>query len=76
MKFVSVDNNGGLLNTEEEEKVNQIQSDHKTLLTVPRRPEWDEFTTAAELDRKEKDSFLDWRRQLAEYANLSHQFEF
>ncbi|ELU18504.1 hypothetical protein CAPTEDRAFT_149684 [Capitella teleta] len=70
VKFVSVDNNGGLLNTEEEEKVNQIQSDHKTLLTVPRRPEWDEFTTAAELDRKEKDSFLDWRRQLAELQDI------
>lgn len=35
-------------------------------LSVPRRPSWDENTTAAELDQREKDAFLDWRRAIAE----------
>mmetsp|Transcript_21296 Transcript_21296/g.44854 ORF Transcript_21296/g.44854 Transcript_21296/m.44854 type:complete len:727 (-) Transcript_21296:90-2270(-) len=35
-------------------------------LSVPRRPAWDETTTAAELDKREKDSFLEWRRSIAE----------
>lgn len=35
-------------------------------LSVPRRPAWDDNTTPAELDRKEKESFLDWRRAIAQ----------
>jgi large subunit GTPase 1 len=34
-------------------------------LRVPRRPQWDSNTSAEELDRMEKDSFLDWRREIA-----------
>ena len=34
-------------------------------LSVPRRPQWDESTTAAELDKREKESFLEWRRGIA-----------
>jgi large subunit GTPase 1 len=36
-----------------------------TNLTVPRRPKWDKNTTPAELDRNEKESFLEWRRNIA-----------
>jgi large subunit GTPase 1 len=35
-------------------------------LSVPRRPLWDETTTPEELDKSEKDSFLDWRRAIAQ----------
>lgn len=35
-------------------------------LSVPRRPAWDETTTALELDQREKDAFLEWRRAIAE----------
>ena len=34
-------------------------------LSVPRRPAWDESTTPQELDAKEKESFLEWRRAIA-----------
>jgi len=34
-------------------------------LKVPRRPKWDETTTAQELDRLEKEAFLNWRREIA-----------
>lgn len=35
-------------------------------LSVPRRPAWDATTTPSELDRREKESFLDWRRSIAQ----------
>lgn len=34
-------------------------------LKVPRRPKWDETTTPEELDRAEKEAFLNWRRDIA-----------
>jgi large subunit GTPase 1 len=34
-------------------------------LSVPRRPAWDETTSAAELDMRERESFLEWRRAIA-----------
>ncbi|CAM9322920.1 unnamed protein product [Chrysoparadoxa australica] len=34
-------------------------------MMVPRRPPWDESMTAEELDRVEKLSFLEWRRNIA-----------
>eukprot|EP00980_Cylindrotheca_fusiformis_P016683 scaffold5024_cov136-Cylindrotheca_fusiformis.AAC.12 len=34
-------------------------------LSVPRRPPWDETTTPKELDKREKESFLEWRRAIA-----------
>ena len=34
-------------------------------LSVPRRPAWDETTTPEELDKKEKEGFLEWRRAIA-----------
>jgi large subunit GTPase 1 len=36
-------------------------------LSVPRRPKWDKNTTPQELDRNEKESFLNWRRKIAVY---------
>jgi large subunit GTPase 1 len=35
-------------------------------LSVPRRPAWDEKTTPEELDKREKETFLEWRRAIAE----------
>ncbi|EPS42601.1 hypothetical protein H072_3399 [Dactylellina haptotyla CBS 200.50] len=52
---------------EEKSKLNKHKA-NAGKLTVPRRPDWDESTTPAELERAEKDSFLDWRRGLAELA--------
>lgn len=34
-------------------------------LKLPRRPKWDKNTTKSELNRLEKDSFLNWRRDIA-----------
>ncbi|PWY97257.1 putative LSG1-large-subunit GTPase [Testicularia cyperi] len=55
-----------LLTGQEESEVLKKHSQNKERLRVPRRPEWDASTTRAQLERAEKDGFLDWRRGLAE----------
>ena len=46
--------------------------DYSGALTVPRRPPWTRKTTRLELERQERDSFIDWRRQLAQLAESSN----
>lgn len=55
-----------LLSTEEESKTISTHKAHHNLLKIPRRPHWDDSTTPQALDRMEKESFLNWRRGLAE----------
>ncbi|KAG0126512.1 hypothetical protein HOY82DRAFT_627882 [Tuber indicum] len=55
-----------LLTADEEKAAKTKHRQNKQQLTVPRRPYWDSATTPAELERREKDSFLRWRRGLAE----------
>ncbi|KAF7799320.1 hypothetical protein EIP86_010552 [Pleurotus ostreatoroseus] len=55
-----------LLTEEEEKKTLQKHEENKQRLRVPRRPPWTKSMTTAQLDRQEKDAFLDWRRGLAE----------
>lgn len=52
---------------------NTIRGRHKALkhrLAVPRRPKWDENTTAADLDALEREVFLEWRRNLADLEEV------
>lgn len=42
-----------------------VEKKHLDLLKVPRRPPWNEETTASQLEALEKESFLEWRRNLA-----------
>ncbi|KAI9488435.1 hypothetical protein BDB00DRAFT_848046 [Zychaea mexicana] len=53
--------------TEEEEK-NTIAKHIENIdkLTVPRRPHWDKSMTADQLHRSERESFLEWRRGMAQ----------
>lgn len=67
VKIIHTDQkNPYLLSAAEERNILGKQRQHKGRLTVPRRPKWDEKTTAAELDQRERESFLSWRRGLAE----------
>ena len=43
-------------------KMSELRQD----IMIPRRPIWNSETTKEELDRAEKDSFLKWRRELAD----------
>lgn len=55
-----------LLTAEQQKQSFSKHSAHAEHLTVPRRPKWDSSTTPEQLDRLEKESFLHWRRGLAE----------
>ncbi|KAH6892082.1 hypothetical protein B0T10DRAFT_482963 [Thelonectria olida] len=67
VKIIHVDQkNPFLLSASEEKDVLGKHKLHKGRLTVPRRPHWDASTTPEELDVKERDGFLNWRRGLAE----------
>jgi len=67
VKIIHADQkNPYLLSAAEERLALKKHKDNKKRLTVPRRPHWDESTTPAELDALERESFLNWRRGLAE----------
>ncbi|GME53416.1 GTP-binding domain HSR1-related protein [Neofusicoccum parvum] len=55
-----------LLSAGEERAIVRKHNQHRKNLTVPRRPKWDEHTTPRELDERERESLLQWRRGLAE----------
>ncbi|KAL4883302.1 P-loop containing nucleoside triphosphate hydrolase protein [Aspergillus karnatakaensis] len=55
-----------LLSAAEEKSAIRKHKKNKGRLTVPRRPHWDKTTTRNELDTMERESFMDWRRGLAE----------
>ena len=67
VKIIHTDQrNPYLLSAAEERAVLGKQRENKAKLTVPRRPHWTAKTTPEELDRLERDAFLNWRRGLAE----------
>ncbi|ORY24401.1 hypothetical protein BCR39DRAFT_325055 [Naematelia encephala] len=68
----STGNNPFLLSEEEKKEVARKQVDLQGDLTVPRRPPWTRKTTRLELEKQERDSFLDWRRELAQLAEASN----
>ncbi|PVG02375.1 putative LSG1-large-subunit GTPase [Serendipita vermifera] len=57
-----------LLSAQDEKKTLQKHSENKSRLRVPRRPPWTKDMTPVQLDRQERDSFLDWRRGLADLS--------
>ncbi|EAW12561.1 ribosome biogenesis GTPase LSG1 [Aspergillus clavatus NRRL 1] len=55
-----------LLSASEEKSVMKKHQANKGRLSVPRRPKWDSSTTRNQLELMERESFLEWRRGLAE----------
>jgi len=67
VKIIHTDQrNPYLLSAAQERSAIKKQIANKNRLTVPRRPPWDDKTTPQELDKRERESLLDWRRGLAE----------
>lgn len=67
VKIIHADQrNPYLLSATEERSVRKKQRANDKRLTVPRRPAWNDSTTPQELDRKERESLLEWRRGLAD----------
>lgn len=55
----------GLLSKEEYKKYEKNKEEKKDLLKIPRRPKWTEDMSPEELQQTERESFLEWRRNLA-----------
>ncbi|KAL5014479.1 hypothetical protein ScPMuIL_008749 [Solemya velum] len=55
----------GLPTKDQEQELKTLHQQHQNQLRVPRRPHWDDHTSANELERLEKENFLDRRRTLA-----------
>ncbi|KAL1954670.1 hypothetical protein VTO42DRAFT_822 [Malbranchea cinnamomea] len=67
VKIIHADQkNPYLLSAADERAVVRKQQRNRDRLTVPRRPKWDVNTTPQQLDIMERESFLEWRRGLAE----------
>lgn len=67
VKIIHADQgNPYLLSARDERATIKRQQAYTDRLTVPRRPSWDSTTTPFELDRRERESLLAWRRGLAE----------
>ncbi|XP_061883595.1 large subunit GTPase 1 homolog [Entelurus aequoreus] len=65
IKFVPADARAGLLSAEETKRLKNLHEDNKHFLRIPRRPQWDQSTSSEALQQAERDSFLEWRRELA-----------
>ncbi|OCK89704.1 P-loop containing nucleoside triphosphate hydrolase protein [Cenococcum geophilum 1.58] len=67
VKIIQADQkNPYLLSAAEERATMKKHSENRTRLTVPRRPAWDARTTPQQLDERERQALLEWRRGLAE----------
>ncbi|KAG7488167.1 hypothetical protein MATL_G00031580 [Megalops atlanticus] len=66
IKFVPAEARSGLLTSEETKRLKKLHEENKQFLRIPRRPSWDESTSAEALQQAERDSFLEWRRELAQ----------
>ncbi|XP_008060119.1 large subunit GTPase 1 homolog [Carlito syrichta] len=64
IKFVLPEARTGLLSFEESQRIKKLQEENRQFLCIPRRPNWDKKTSPEELKQAEKDTFLEWRRQL------------
>ncbi|KAK4705280.1 large subunit GTPase 1, partial [Phenoliferia sp. Uapishka_3] len=55
-----------LLTPQQEREMMKQHKENRARLQVPRRPAWTRKTTTVELERTERDAFLEWRRGLAD----------
>ncbi|WWC68660.1 uncharacterized protein I206_102591 [Kwoniella pini CBS 10737] len=60
-----------LLTAQQEKEVVKKKVELANELTVPRRPPWTRKMTRLELEKQERDSFVEWRRDLAQLAERS-----
>ncbi|SCU96815.1 LAMI_0F07844g1_1 [Lachancea mirantina] len=61
----SAKSQGFSLTNSRKRELNEKQRQNASNLIVPRRPQWSEEMTRFQLERLEKEAFLDWRRTLA-----------
>ncbi|GAB1603812.1 large subunit GTPase 1 homolog [Argonauta hians] len=72
VKFIDRAKDNGLPSAAELKLVKDVQEKNKELLRIPRRPPWDDQTTPEELDSRERELFLEWRRGLSMLQSEDH----
>ncbi|XP_015113083.1 large subunit GTPase 1 homolog [Diachasma alloeum] len=65
IKYVNPQSEIGILSESERSALLEVHKSNQSLLKIPRRPRWNAQTSAHELQTREKEDFLEWRRQLA-----------
>lgn len=70
-ELLTTDTSVGVLTTEQKTAISRVQMEHSKDLRIPRRPFWDENTSAEELHDAESDSFAKWRLQLSKLSNVN-----
>jgi large subunit GTPase 1 len=65
--------NGSAMSSKRVTKELELTEEIKQI-KIPRRPIWNEEDTKESLDRKEKDAFLTWRREIARYLSFKRYF--
>lgn len=58
-----------VVTVQKRQAVEQLEYEH---IRIPRRPRWTHEMATDELQRQEREAFLDWRRELAAYEESSH----
>lgn len=71
LQFTTERDNAQIIDKLKHEKIIH-EKDAKDILRLPRRPQWNAETSASELDKLEKQHFLDWRRHLALFQESFH----
>nr|XP_039249808.1 large subunit GTPase 1 homolog [Styela clava] len=64
--------NFGVISSIESRLIEETQEKYKEKIVIPKRPKWTSETSAEELNVAEKESFLQWRRSLAEIQEQEH----
>ncbi|QRV97297.1 50S ribosome-binding GTPase [Ceratobasidium sp. AG-Ba] len=62
----AISHNPYLLSSQEEQATLQRHAQNKDRLRVPRRPPWTRDLTTSQLERQEREAFLEWRRSIAQ----------
>ncbi|XP_008557025.1 large subunit GTPase 1 homolog [Microplitis demolitor] len=65
IKYVNPQSGMGLPTEKERADLLELYKTNANLLKIPRRPKWDDHTSAQELHARENTEFLEWRRQLS-----------
>jgi len=72
IKIITSETSSGVLGDAEKKKIKSAQADNQQFVRIPRRPQWDESTSAEQLDTMERETFLNWRRSLAALQEKEH----
>eukprot|EP00051_Salpingoeca_urceolata_P025251 m.450079 g.450079 ORF g.450079 m.450079 type:complete len:207 (-) comp20320_c0_seq25:1711-2331(-) len=60
------------MSAEQLRRVTEAQDMHRHMLQIPRRPPWTKEMSGEELQTRERESFLEWRRHLAGLQEVEH----